>query len=122
MIEKYKHFIPVDVFRPADGKDCTLGGASSKWNELYLVHPGVEDKEILAYCAEELESPERFFRVLERDVFGKTYRCLVPCINPYGYHYMFGSNLAYASDSRFREFSFSEYPLTIHDRHEPATL
>ena len=122
MIKKFKHFIPVSVFRPADGTDCTLGGASSKWSELYLVHPGVENKEILAYCAEELEETRRFFRVLEREIFGKVYRCLVPCINPYGNHYMFGSNLAYSSDSRFREFSFSDYPLAIHDRLEPSTL
>lgn len=121
MIEKYKQFIPVDVFRPANGDDCTLGGASSKYETLYLVHTGITDEQIIQYCMATGEPADRFFRRGEKEFFiGQDYHYhvfLEPCIKC-GKRPMFGSNLAYSSDSRFKEFTLSNYPLTIHDRYE----
>lgn len=84
--------ISVYVFRSSLG-DCTNGGASGKFDTLYVEHP--------RGCFEVETSDERLFRV-EPNAFG--HPVLIPenkprkAIGP-----MAGGNYAASSDSRFEE-------------------
>lgn len=95
----------VEVFRRADGYDCTNGGVSSKHAAFVLVGEGVPE---LA------EADERYpVLFLERNGnFG--YRA-VP--GEPGWK-MFGGNFIYSSDGRFWELSRG--PIPIHDRFEES--
>lgn len=121
MIQEYKHFITVEVYRNARHGDCTNGGASSKYDSLYLVHPLVTDEQIIEYCKATGEPADRFFRRGEIEYYiGQDYHYymfLEPCLKN-GRRHMNGGNIASTSDSRFREFTMSAYPLRIHDRTE----
>lgn len=104
--------LTLHVYRNGLG-DCTNNGISSRYDTLILIGDGVEGP-----VSVDLEYPlENVVKIVKRKIFGREYMHLEPldgCGNGGGRWYMSGGNIAYTNDSRFP----SQYPLTIHDRHE----
>ena len=97
----------INVYRGNLG-DCTLGGISSKFNDLYILcdeGPDMID-----------EDDPKLLRVVNRTIFGELRPYLEPVNgkDPEKVGWMMGGNFGYASDSRF-PFGFA---LPIHDRQE----
>nr|DAG81692.1 MAG TPA: hypothetical protein [Caudoviricetes sp.] len=105
--------LPINVYRNGN-YDCTNNGISKRYDRLLLV------------CADgyididETNIPENAVKIVERQLFGKTYRHIEPIAKATELGYMYGGNIAYSSDSRFRDLS--ETPLCIHDRQESQEL
>ena len=98
--------LPVTVF--TDGRDCTNGGVTSKYTQLYLaVEDGwfdVPDNEPgLLKLVGRLRHPGEY--IYAEPVNGRPTKCAGP---------MFGGNFVYSCDSRFP----SQYPIPVHDRFE----
>lgn len=105
--------LTIYVYRSGIG-DCTNGGISSRYNELILVGEGIEGPVTV-----DLDNPpENLVKIVKRKLFQGTYNEMEHMhIEPYnneGKWFMYGGNIACASDSRFP----SHYPLKIHDRYE----
>ena len=113
-------YLDVDVYRRHSG-DCTNGGVSSYFNQLLVACPNGpwtfdSDREI----------PLNFCMVEKRNFHdGLSNVRIVPAtINESGEvvkrpgWWMYGGNIAEASDSRFSEMAGHYYPLKIHDRRE----
>ena len=103
--------LTIYVYRNAKGWDSTNGGISSKFSELILVGEGIEGPEKV-----DLDNPpENLVKIVKRNLFGEKdeYMHIEPYNND-GKWFMYGGNIACASDSRFP----SRYPLKIHDRYE----
>ena len=62
--------------------------------------------------------PDNFCKVVERQLFGKTYKHIEPYNRPDKgcVGWMSGGCFAYSCDNRYRKIS--DYPLAIHDRQE----
>lgn len=103
MEKKYKGMI-VEVFRAADGMDCSINGISSRYTQVLLV--GEDIPEIFS----EREGLP-VVKLVKRVIFGNPYMHVQPVD---GVGYSFGGNFCYTSDSRFP----NDYPLAIHDRQE----
>jgi hypothetical protein len=99
-------YLTVDVYRPADGHDCTNDGVSATATELFVECPN-------GNIDEDETEPHLRFRVDDR---GGGYLALRPTHPPEGSEKlcgpMYGGNLAASSDSRLRG------PFHIHDRFE----
>lgn len=104
-MEKPKKGMILNVYRSADGSDCTKGGISSKHDAVLLVGPGVP--EIFD------EDPKRP-TVKIGSAGGRIH--LRP-ENDNGVWFMFGGNFAYSCDSRLRPI-LGDGPVHIHDRRE----
>lgn len=127
MIKMFVDFFPCDVYRSADRiGDCTNGGASSRWNSLYLCKDYVTEDDVYEYCETNncLHEIERFVNTETRKLFGhKIYKNIKLVFegrqkirNMLGG--MSGGNLLYSCDSRWSEITGCDYPLSIHDRYE----
>lgn len=96
------------VYR-SDLGDCTNDGISSERRELYILakEKGPFEPEDIRECV----------YIEWRDVCGELY---IDCKPAYfkKHWYMAGGNFLYTSDSRFREITKSQYPISIHDRYE----
>lgn len=111
--------LPIDVYRFRLG-DCTNSGISSMFPEL------------LVYCPDgnisfdsDYSIPVNFCMVEKRSLFGGIHMTIVPAtVNESGQivkrpgWWMYGGNIADASDSRFTALKGHYYPLKIHDRRE----
>jgi hypothetical protein len=99
----------VNVFRNANGYDCTANGISLKNNSLILIGDGVN-------CQVFEGNENNTVKLLKKNVGGNDYIYAVPLLerpeNSVGP--MFGGNFIYCSDSRFP----SKQPIPIHDRFE----
>lgn len=125
-IEMFKDFLPCSVFRNAEIGDCTNGGVSAKFNYLYLCRDYVTEDDVYEYCEAHncLDEVERFVQTETRTLFGgKIYKNIKLVFegrrkirNMLGG--MSGGNLLYTSDSRWKEITGCDYPLSIHDRYE----
>ena len=126
MIERCVDFIGCDVFRSADRSgDCTNGGVSSKFTELYLCRDYVTENDVIEYCQAHncMDEIERFVKCETRNLFGgrRIYKDIVLVYegNRQGLlGGMSGGNLLYSCDGRWEEITGSPYPLSIHDRYE----
>lgn len=128
MIKRCVDFIGCDVFRSADRNcDCTNGGVSSRYTELFLCRDYVTEEDVLEYCKANncLDEVERFVKTETRSLFGGTriYKDIVLVFE--GRQKirgmlggMSGGNLLYSCDSRWEEITGCPYPLSIHDRYE----
>lgn len=127
MIEMYKDFLPCSVYKNAsfNYSDCSNGGASARWNDLYLCRDYVTDEDVLEYCKANncLNEVERFVQTETRFLFGREYKNIKLVFE--GRQKirgmlggMAGGNLLYTSDSRWKEITGCDYPLSIHDRYE----
>ena len=102
----------IEVYR--NGYDCTLGGVSSKFNELLLVcERGNTD-------VDENNLPENLVKIVTRNIFGMEYKHIEPYLPATQVGWMAGGNIGYTCDSRFTEMS--TYPLSIHDRQESQAV
>ena len=109
--------LPIEVYRGANGYDCTNGGISSRFKELLLI---CEDgwMEI-----DEENPPENLVKAVVKKYSFATTVHIEPYVNPTGCGWMFGGNFAYTSDSRFRDtFGWSVDAVSIHDRQESQEL
>lgn len=106
--------ISINVYRDAQGYDCTNGGISSIYKDILIPH---EEGWI---SVDENNPPENLCKVVRRTLWGKEYLHIEPVKKATEIGYMFGGNYAASSDSRFHEIS--EYPLPIHDRQETQKM
>lgn len=105
-----KKGIRVEVFRGANGHDCTNNGLSSLVDEVILVGDMIEG-------VDEVKEGQAYLEVGSITFRGKTtYHAKPVNFGLKGVPFMFGGNFVWTSDSRFREH-FNE-PLAIHDRQE----
>ena len=122
----------VEIYKPADGSDCTNHGVTSKATHALLVGPVIE------ICAKQTEPGHRdcLDRIERADLVipeifsdrgdvpvlrvelrhNGTYFAAVPADIPEGTWTMFGGNFIYTSDSRLR--AICPYPIPVHDRIE----
>lgn len=105
--EVVKGFI-VEVYRN-DFRDCTNGGISSKYRELYILsdYGGPFEPEDIRECV----------KLEFREIAGERYVNAKPVYFP-GRWYMAGGNFLYSSDSRYKELTGISYPISVHDRYE----
>ena len=113
-MKQWRDYMEADVYRNATG-DCTNGGASSKHDSIAICTNHVDKRDILEFCEMNNDDPARFF-ALDICHYAGIYFRLKPVI--YRGHSMAGGNWAWACDSRWKEFTGSQYPLSIHDRYE----
>jgi len=97
----------VSVLKPAGFPDCTMGGVSSKSDNLILV-----GDDIVEIFEARPEMPAVY--LVNREIGGKPFVHAEPVDNPTKRGFMAGGNFIYTSDSRFP----SQYPISIHDRQE----
>lgn len=135
--ERARKGLTVDVYRPAHGVDCTLGGVSSKHTRLTVIgmiderggrQPGAVRNSrtvtaltgTLAPHAAHAGAPAVY--LLIREVMGATVYCVVPADDngdPPTRWYMSGGNMAATSDSRWRELVDGWHgAISVHDRYE----
>lgn len=107
--------ISVYVYRSPALGDCTNCGISSRYDRIYVEHPhgwvDLDDENL----------PENVFKVVKRDLFGRTIYHLEPLmpVNEGCVGWMAGGNFANTSDSRFGELIGKMYgAVSIHDRQE----
>lgn len=101
--------ITADVFRPADGSDCTNGGVSSRVKRVTIVGRGIP-----AVSPASEDAPAMMLR---QDSIGDCIH-LEPTGQPHWNRIpMFGGNFAFTCDSRLREVA-GDGALRIFDRYE----
>jgi hypothetical protein len=95
--------------------DCTNGGVTSKQTSIWLC----TNKEDALKLQEEINGPVLFLETAQ-SYGGGTYKRAYPASEqPKGHmSYMAGGNFVYSSDSRFREYFDTSYPISVHDRSE----
>lgn len=96
-----------EVYRDSLG-DCTNSGISATRDSLYILG-----------CNGPLEAGDlrECVKIERRELLGSEYLSAKPVYFPDRW-YMAGGNFLYTSDSRFREYTGSNYPVPIHDRYE----
>lgn len=109
------HALAVSVYRSPFG-DCTNNGISNRFSELLVACPDGP-----RHFDPSTEIPLNFCMVS----YVRGYAHIVPaCVSEDGRvvprpgWFMYGGNIADASDSRFRDMTGAGYPLHIHDRRE----
>jgi hypothetical protein len=132
--------LTVNVYRPADGLDCTLGGFSSRFDKLTVVgvirkRPSDRGGRMELVCepmprhsrvraADPVSAPAAL--LYHREIFGKSVWAIVPApeegtsidLAAHVSRVMMGSNFAYTTDDRLREITGLSGPVAIHDRVE----
>ncbi len=95
----------VEVYRGADGRDCSAGGVTGREVSLYVPHhEGNHD------------APPEALRLWPRSKGGV--RNFVPeTLEKRGFRGCFGGNFVWTSDSRFRQL-YGDHPVAVHDRQE----
>lgn len=124
MINEYKDFMAGYVYRHPLG-DCTNGGASAKYDRLYVVRRGVTLADVLEFCEKnDYYNAEQFF-IVDYDFYESKnpvfagYVRLQPLVKKPHAVNMAGGNYLVSSDSRFKNFVCGcQYPVSIHDRWE----
>ena len=105
--------LPITVFRPARGWDCTNNGVSSRFSELLCLC----DEGFLPI--DEENPPENLVKIVKRNLFGSEIYHIEPVNAPQGFGWMAGGNYAATSDSRFSRMIGGLYgALSVHDRQE----
>lgn len=98
-----------EVFKSHFG-DCSNGGISSKYNEVYLICPE-GNMEVDA------DNP-RLVELVKRELGGEKHWYIKPYETDTKKWWMFGGTFIYSSDSRFREYCETDTAMKFHDRHE----
>ena len=121
MISLFQDFFTGYVLKSNRLGDCTNGGISSKYDTLYLCNDNVTKADVLEYCKETGENPQRFLKVDKLKWHSGEYVRLVQLVHPNDDRAiggMAGGNYLESSDSRFSEITGISYPVAIHDRYE----
>lgn len=105
--------IRVEVYKHGND-DCTNGGITSRYNEIYVPCPTGNE------VFDDDNLPENMFIVGSVEVFGKEHYHLEPAMRPAAgmVGWMDGGNIAFTSDSRWRMATGVTWPLQVHDRAE----
>lgn len=102
--------LPIDIYESKSIGNCSNHGISERYNEILLL---CED----GFVTVDLDDPpENLCKVVERFLFGETYKHVEPVAKPSGAGWMAGGCYVGSSDSRFNRIS--RYPLSLHDRCE----
>lgn len=114
--------LSVEVFRSADGSDCTNGGISSRFRHLLVACPDgphIVDTDVAI--------PINFCRIRKRYICGKDVYDIRPAaVDEYGdivdrggRWYMMGGNFGYTCDSRLSDMAGGLHTaIPVHDRCE----
>lgn len=106
--------LPIGIYESKRIGNCSNHGISERFNEILLL---CED----GFIEVDMENPpENLCKVVERHLFGETYKHIEPVARPDGCGWMMGGCYVGCSDSRFTEIS--QYPLPLHDRQESQEL
>lgn len=124
MLQYGTDYIDGDVYRCRE-YDCTLNGASKRFNALFVVARHVTLKDVEKHIAEiGRTNIDQYFK-LDYDFYENDnpvfygYCRLKPLIKRTDACSMFGGNYLGSDDSRFKEFvGGCKYPVPIHDRWE----
>lgn len=110
------------VYKDTKLGDCTNGGASSKYDTLYVVAEHVTLEDVEKFCNDRpAYSIDQFFKLDYEFYNNPRYDnyCRLEPINKGDKWYMFGGNYLCSCDSRFKEFvGGCKYPVPILDRCE----
>jgi hypothetical protein len=100
-------YLPVSVYRCADGVDCTAGGVTSQVDR------------VLIPCTEGFITEEEAANWVVLELRDRPFASAAPALKPRGEERwcMFGGNFVYSSDSRFSRM-FQGQPVAVHDRIE----
>lgn len=112
--DAYSHGLLCQVYRGAQGNDCTLNGVTSKHNAVLLVGPDV-DGPFKVIGSIDGNTPVLYLHSWTSTEKGKeviSYYASPDSEN--GMRYCFGGNFIYTSDSRFP----SNSAIKVHDRCE----
>lgn len=127
----------VEIYKPADGSDCTNGGVTSKAKAAIVVGDVLdvprrhwsEPSRVIGKVSPVSEDPGGIpvLRIEKRRMLGSCTGCgdnasgeyfwhvvAVPVDPPEGVRPAFGGNFIWTCDSRFRQ-ELSEYPIPVHD-------
>ena len=108
-----------NVFRDADGLDCTNGGETSRFDQLYVFARRMSRNAALLYIEERGLNLEQCVWMIKRRPCGEDYLCAVPlAADRRDRWHMMGGNFIYSCDSRFFEVTENRYPVPVHDRIE----
>ena len=108
--------LPVYVYRSRTIGDCTNGGASAKFDTLYVL---CDEGFVDADSPEMFAKQDSIFQVVPRTFRGMTSYHLEPIVPPHGAGWMDGGNYAASCDGRFSRMVGDMYgAVPIHDRQE----
>ena len=109
----------VQVYRGSATGDSTNGGASSRFNRLYVYSEIISPEAARLDATECGVEIEKCFRVGHIDYQGKRFFHVKP-LDPKlaGKWTMNGGNFVYTCDGRWEEVTNCDYPLPVHDRIE----
>lgn len=111
--------LSVEIYKAADGRDCTNNGASSRHNSMIAFDGDLE--EIREYIEENEIDIDECLYLVRRKLWGENHFYFKPldlALNKPNKCVMFGGNFACTSDSRYNEMVGDSYPRPIHDRTE----
>ena len=112
-------YIKANVFRDADGRDCTLNGETSRFNELYVSTLRMSRNAALLLIEERHLDAAQCVQMENRNPCGEDYFNAVPLAEGRrDKWHMMGGNFIYTSDSRFVEVTHCRYHVPVHDRIE----
>lgn len=101
--------IPLNIYK--HNGDSSNNGISHRFTEILIEHPD-------GFIKVDTENPpENWCKVVERELFGRTYRHVEPVQAPEHLGWMYGGCIVDTSDSRGRDV-LGSYPLHLHDRQE----
>lgn len=111
------NFCFVEVFRAADGVDCTNRGITSKFTHLYL-YDGDRD-ECIAH-AKDKGVLDKSLYLVRRLLWNEKHYYAEPLIKPEDRAQVFGGNFVYTCDGAFSRMlgQSTSTPLPVHDRFE----
>ena len=112
-------YINANVYRDADKGDCTLGGETSRFNDLYVFTARMSRNAALLLIAERGLDVAQCVQMENRHPCGRDYFNAVPLSEGRrDKWHMMGGNFIYSCDSRFYEVTNCRYPVPVHDRIE----
>lgn len=101
--------LSVNIYKPSYG-DCSNHGISSKYDTVLIIsEEGIWDVDLD-------NPPENLCEIVERELWGKTYRYVCPVVKAKGVGWLKGGCIVDSSDSRWSKLS--DRPLHLYDRDE----
>lgn len=112
-------YMKASVYRDADGSDCTNGGETSHFTELYVFSAKLSRNAAVLLIEERKLNQFQCVHMENRKPCGRDYLNARPlALGRRDRWCMMGGNFIYSCDSRFEEVTGSCYPVPVHDRIE----
>lgn len=106
--------ISVYVYRDNLG-DCTNNGVTSR-NSSMLLFVDCDREDAISWCKEHHYDPNEQLILVRRNLWGERHDYAEPLVKPENMAQCAGGNFVYSCDSRFREYTKSWQPISVHDR------